>query len=287
MTGAGGRHALGDARRLSPGATRTGGVAAMVAVQVRSEVTRYRRMPEYFVGVVILPVILFAMFGLPNSGSVLPGGTSVVAMIFVSFACYGVVSQALFSFGAELAAERQKGWLRRLRATPMPMWVYFAGKLAMNLVFTVTIAGAMALLAQLGGDASFDLGRLLGTAAVLLLGTVVFSPMGAAIAYLARPKAVATIVNLVFLPLSFASGFFFPLRQLPQVLQDLAPWLPTYHFGQLARDTMAPAADVEAFGGGSATGSTALHLAVVLGWAVVCVAATVWGYRREAARERS
>ena len=286
MSVTGARRALPDSRRLSPGATRTGGVPAMVVTQIGSEVTRYRRMPEYFVGVVILPVILFAMFGLPNSGDVLPGGTTVVAMIFVSFACYGVVSQALFSFGAELAAERQKGWLRRLRATPMPMWVYFAGKLAMNLVFTVTIAGAMALLAQLAGDASFDLGRLLRTAGVLLLGTVVFSPMGAAIAYLARPKAVATIVNLVFLPLSFASGFFFPLRQLPQVLQDLAPWLPTYHFGQLARDTMAPALDVEAYGG-PASGSTAVHLAVVLGWAAVCVAATVWGYRREAARERS
>jgi ABC-2 type transport system permease protein len=273
-------------RRLSPGTRRTGGVLPMLGVQIGSEVTRYRRMPEYFVGVVILPVILFAMFGLPNAGDVLPGGTTVVAMIFVSFACYGVVSQALFSFGAELAAERQKGWLRRLRATPMPMWVYFTGKLVMNLVFTVTIAGAMALLAQLAGDADFALDRLLPTAGVLLLGTVVFSPMGAAIAYLVRPKAVSTIVNLVFLPLSFASGFFFPLRQLPQVLQDLAPWLPTYHFGQLARSAMAPAADLEAYGGESAV-DIALHLAVVLGWGVVCVAATVWGYRRESARERS
>ena len=273
-------------RRLSPGARRTGGVLPMLGVQIGSEVTRYRRMPEYFVGVVILPVILFAMFGLPNAGDVLPGGTTVVAMIFVSFACYGVVSQALFSFGAELAAERQKGWLRRLRATPMPMWVYFTGKVVMNLVFTVTIAGAMALLAQLAGDADFAADRLLATAGVLLLGTVVFSPMGAAIAYLVRPKAVSTIVNLVFLPLSFASGFFFPLRQLPQVLQDLAPWLPTYHFGQLARTAMAPAADLEAYGG-EVAGDTALHLAVVLGWGVVCAAATVWGYRRESARERS
>jgi ABC-2 type transport system permease protein len=110
--------------------------------------------------------------------------------------------------------------------------------------------------------------------------------MGAAIAYLARPKAVATIVNLVFLPLSFASGFFFPLSQLPQVLQDFAPWLPTYHFGRLASGTMAPALDVEAYGG-PASGSTALHLTVVLCWAVLCMAVTVWGYRREAARERS
>src|SRR5699024_4547020 len=178
-------------------------------------------VPEYFIGVVVLPVILFAMFGLPNSGETLPGGTTVVAMIFVSFACYGVVSQALFSFGAELAAERLQGWLRRLRSTPMPMWVYFAGKLALNLVFTLVIVGGIALLAALAGDARFDASRLATTTAVLLLGTLVFSPMGSAIAYWARPRAASTIVNLVFLPLSFLSGFFFPLSQLPTVLQGV------------------------------------------------------------------
>lgn len=257
----------------------------MITTQIGSEVTRHRRMPEYFIGVVVLPIILFAMFGLPNAGDVLPGGTTVVALIFVSFSCYGVVSQSLFSFGDELAAERQKGWLRRLRATPMPMGVYFAGKLVMNLIFTVGIVGGMALLAQVAGDADFDAGGLLRTGAVMLLGTVVFSPMGAAIAYLARPKAVTTIVNLVFLPLSFLSGFFFPLRQLPDALQHIAPWLPTFHFGQLAWTTIAPAADVDAFGV-ERTGGTAVHLAVVLGWFVLCSLATAWGYRRESARER-
>ncbi len=273
-------------RRLSPTSTRTGGIVAMLLSQIRSEVIRYRRVPEFFVGVVILPVILFAMFGLPNAGDQLPGGTTVVAMIFVSFCCYGVVSQSLFSFGAELAAERQQGWLRRLRATPMPMWVYFGSKLAMNMVFTVAITASMALLAALAGDARFDLDRLLSIAGVMLLGTVVFSPMGAAIAYLARPKAVSTIVNLVFLPLSFVSGFFFPLSQLPQFLRDLAPWLPTYHFGQLAWSTMAPRGDVQLYGV-TLSGSTGVHVLVVGGWFVLCTAATVWGYRRETRRERS
>ena len=272
-------------RRHSAGATRTGGLIAMVGTQIGSEVTRYRRMPEYFIGVVVLPIILFAMFGLPNAGDVLPGGTTVVALIFVSFSCYGVVSQSLFSFGAELATERQKGWLRRLRATPMPMAVYFLGKLAMNLIFTVGTVGGMALLAQFAGAADFGPGRLLITGAVMLLGTVVFSPMGAAVAYLARPKAVTTIVNLVFLPLSFLSGFFFPLRQLPTVLQDIAPWLPTFHFGQLAWSAIAPAGDVQAFGV-DRTGGAAVHLIVVLGWFVLCTVATAWGYRRESARER-
>jgi ABC-2 type transport system permease protein len=272
-------------RRLSPTSQPGPGTARKVTSQIRWEVTRYRRVPEYFIGVVVLPVILFAMFGLPNTGDVLPGGTSVVAMLFVSFCCYGVVSQALFSFGPELATERQKGWLRRLRATPMPMWLYFAGKLALNLVFTAVIIAAVALLAATAGQAGFELDRLATTCAVLLLGTVAFSPTGSAIAYWARPKAVSTIVNLLFLPLAFLSGFFFPIEQLPDVLQRVAPWLPTYHFGQVAWRAMAPEEDVSRFSA-DAGGSLVLHVAVIVAWALLGLALTVWGYRRELDRER-
>lgn len=271
-------------RTLSPSAERSAGLLHALTVQVRSEIIRYRRVPEYFIGVVVLPIILFAMFGLPNAGTVLPGGTTVVAMLFVSFCCYGVVSQALFSLGAELALERQKGWLRRLRATPMPMWLYFAGKLVLDLAYTAVIVGGIALLAASAGRAGFDPGRLAATSAVLLLGSVAFAPMGSAIAYWARPRAVTTIVNLAFLPLSFLSGFLFPLDQLPEVLQRIAPWLPTHHFGQLAWATMAPPGDVQAFGI-DRTGSVGLHLAVVVGWCLVCLALTSWGYRRELDRE--
>ncbi len=262
------------------------GLLGSFATQVRSEVLRYVRLPEYFVSIVILPVILFTMFGLPNAGDVLPGGTTVVALLFVSFSCYGVISQALFSFGAELAEERQKGWLRRLRSTPMPMWVYFGGKLALNVVFSLVTLALAALVATAAGEASFDPGRLAATAGVLLLGTVAFSPMGSAIAYWARPRAATTIVNLVFLPLSFLSGFFFPVSQLPAILQDIAPWLPTFHLGQLAWQTMAPASDVEAFGVAT-QGSVWLHVGVVLGWGALCAVLTALGYRRELDRERA
>lgn len=258
----------------------------ILAAQVRAEVVRYRRLPEYVVGVVVLPVILFAMFGLPNAGQSLPGGTSVVALLFVSFACYGIVSQALFTFGADLAEERQQGWLRRLRATPMPMGVYFGGKLALSLVWSLVTLAGLAVLAQTAGSAGFAPARLATTVGVLLLGTVCFSPMGSAIAYWARPRAATTIVNLVFLPLSFLSGFFFPLSQLPDVLQGLAPWLPTYHFGQLAWGAMAPADDISLFGA-TTGGSTWLHVVVIVGWGVACTVLTALGYRRDLDRERS
>jgi ABC-2 type transport system permease protein len=249
------------------------------------EVRRYRRIPEYFIGVVELPIILYAMFGLGDAGEVLPLGTDVGAMMFVSIGCYAVVSEALFSFGGELATERGKGWLRRLRATPMPMWVYFGGKVALNLIFTLVSLAGMVAVAVVAGHVTFDLSRLTATCAILLTGVIAFSTMGSAIAYWVRPGAVSTIVNLVFLPLSFLSGYFYPLDQLPDVFTKVAQVLPTYHFGQLAWGVMAPAQDVASFGNppdGTALG----HLAVVLMWFVGCGILTVLGYRRELDRER-
>ncbi|WP_137120315.1 ABC transporter permease [Segeticoccus rhizosphaerae] len=272
--------------RLSPSERPSTGILGLLATQVLMEVRRYRRLPEYFIGVVVLPVILYTMFGLPEAGKVLPRGTDVGAMMFVSFGCYGVVSQALFSFGGELAAERGKGWLRRLRATPMPMWVYFAGKVALNLVFTAVTLVGMAAVAVVAGGVSFDPLRLLACGGLIVTGVLAFSTMGSAIAYWVRPRAVATIVNLVFLPLSFLSGFFYPLDQLPGVFTTIAQALPTHHFGLLAWGLMGPAEDMDAFGN-PATGSTTLHVVVVLAWWSACGLLTVLGYRRDLDRERS
>jgi ABC-2 type transport system permease protein len=193
--------------------------------------------------------------------------------------------EALFSFGGELATERSTGWLRRLRATPMPMWVYFAGKVALNLVFTLVSLLGMAAVAVVVGHVTFDPSRLIATTTILLTGVIAFSTMGSAIAYWVRPRAVSTIVNLVFLPLSFLSGFFFPIDQLPDLFAKVAQVLPTYHFGQLAWGVMAPAQDVASFGN-PPSGTAAGHLAVVLVWFVGCGVLIVLGYRRELDRER-
>ena len=52
----------------------------------------------------------------------------VALMLLASFGAYGIVSQAIFTFGVDAARERGQGWLRRVRATPMPMWAYFGAK---------------------------------------------------------------------------------------------------------------------------------------------------------------
>ncbi len=268
-------------------ATRMPGPLGLAAAQIRAVLLRLWRSPEYVIGVVAVPIILYAMFGLPNAGELLPSGTDVGALMFASMTCYGLVSLAIFTFGADVAEERAAPWMRRMRSTPMPMWVYFVGKLAVGLLFSVLIIAGVWATARFGGHVQFDTGRLLRTCGVLLLGTLCFSTMGYAIAYWFTPKAASAIANLIFLPLAFLSGFFMPLSQLPEVVRGISSYLPTYHFGQLVWGQMANApADIVRFGTPS-SGSTLIDCLWVAGSFLVFGLLTVLGYRRDLERARS
>lgn len=272
-------------RRLSPDAKPSGSIAGLLAAQVLAEVRQARRVPQFLIGVVAVPVMLYAMFGLPEAGQIMAGGTDIGAMMFASLSCYGVVSLAIFTFGVDVAQERGSGWLRRLHVTPMPMWAYLAGKCAMAVVLTAAILVATLAVAYLAGGVRFDPARLARTCLVLVAGALAFSPMGFALAFWARPRAAAAIGNLVFLPLAFASGFFYTLNALPDFLQDLAHYLPTYHFGQLVWNQLGPTADVVAFGS-PAPDPLLVHLSWVIGCFIVFGVLAAAGYRHHLGRER-
>ena len=259
---------------------------SLLGAQLKAELLAAIRGPEYVIGTVAVPVILYAMFGLPSADMTTSTGMSVAKLMTASFAAYGVVSLAIFSFGSEVASERGKGWLRRLRATPMPMWAYFAGKVTSALCFTLLIAGLILACAVLFGDVRLTAAEALGLMGVLLVGTVAFAPFGFAIAYWFPPKAAVAISNLVFLPIAFLSGFFFPRGELPQALVDIPPYLPTYYFGQLAWGQLGGPDDYTVFVAANASPWWVSALWVG-GLFLVCCVLTVWGYRRELLRDNT
>lgn len=239
------------------------------------------RSAEFAVGAMAVPVLLYAMLGLPRVGSLLPAGTPVTLAMLVSMACYGVVSLAIFTFGEDVAKERGRGWPRTLAATPFPTWVHLAGKSATAVLHAGLVVVVMAAVAAAFGEVRLPVTAWLSLAATLVGGVLLFAPLGFAIAFLARPRAATVIANLVFLPLSFASGFFFPLGELPDVVGRVAQWLPTYHFGQLAYRTVIPVEDVELWVGRAAQPPW-VHLVWVAASAVVLGAAALTAARREA-----
>jgi ABC-2 type transport system permease protein len=259
----------------------------LLAVQVEVELRITARSIEFVIIAVALPTLLFAMFGLPEADprNVLPDGTRVSTMLLVSLCAYGVVSLALFTFGEQLARERGRGWTRTMHATPLPVWSHLAAKVIVALCSASLIVASTGCLAVAAGNVRLDPLTWLRLTVTLLAGVLAFASLGFAVAYATRPRTATATANLLFLPLSFLSGFFVPLAELPAVLGTLAVWLPTYHFGQLAWRQVASPAGVEAWVG-IAPAAMWGHLAWVLGATLVFGAVALVAARREGVSRR-
>src|SRR5262249_13726564 len=104
----------------------------------------------------------------------------------------------------------------------------------------------------------------------LVVGSLPFIALGFAIGYWSGPNAAPALANLIYLPLSFASGLFVPLNQLPGFIQNLAPYLPSYHYAQLAWSAL-----------GAGRESLGVSLLWLGGYTAVFLALAVRSYRRE------
>jgi ABC-2 type transport system permease protein len=161
-----------------------------------------------------------------------------------------------------------------MRATPLPPGVYLAAKVVVAMLFGLLATLILFTYAGLVGGIRVAPGVWVSVIARLLAGSVPLIGLGFAIGYVAGPNAAPAVVNLVYLPLAFASGLFLPLEQLPAFVQRVAPYLPTYHYAQLAWGAIGA--------GREPVGTSVVWLA---GYAVLFLGAAVRAYRREAERK--
>jgi ABC-2 type transport system permease protein len=225
--------------------------------EAQYEIAQRLRTRAYSLSVIGFPVMFYLLFGTANRGQ------AVARYLIAGYACMGVVSACLFGIGLALAMERAQGWLDLKRASPMPRFAYLGAKVVSCAAFGVIIAVVLILLGGLLGGVTVTGHQAASLIAVALAGAVPFTAMGFLIAYLVPPNAGPAIINLIYLPLSFASGFWMPVSVLPHWLQALAPVLPTYHLAQIA---------LAAFGFAPPAGM-ALHWAVLGGFTLLMLAA--------------
>lgn len=244
----------------------------LLVVHVRAEINGARRSAPYVIGLVVVPAVLYIMFGLPNDATWVEGGSPYSTIAIGSFTCYGAVSLAIFTSVDELAKERASGWMTTMQATPIPLWSQLLAKLSMAGLYALAIVALLAAVSVPTGASRLGIGAWLTIAALGVLGVAMVGTIGAVVAFVVRPGAATAIANLVFLPVSFCSGFFFPLSEVHDVVRGVAPWLPTYHLGRLVWPATATDTEIDAFTGLPAE-PLWVHVAWVVGAAVAGAAA--------------
>lgn len=242
--------------------------ATLLWHQIRYEQLSFWRNPQSafftFVFPVVIIVIFGAVFGGGSSGDFFYGLSGLqyyvptIAALSVLGACYSQLAIVL-------AMRRQDGILKRLRATPLPAWVYFGGLLAHCIMISIV---EVALIIGIGALYGVPLPTHWDAIIVtLVLGAASFCALGVAVASLIRnSEAAPAVVQFILFPLVFLSGTYFPIHS--DVLNRVADILPVRPFNLAL---MGPFAQH--------TGFAWSRLAVLLAWGVIGAIVAVRRFR--------
>jgi ABC-2 type transport system permease protein len=251
------------------------GAGPVIVSQARYQVTLLLRNPRTLIAGVVLPGALLAL----QLGRVQHVGQGAGAVLLAArvagLVVLGAMSVAYLTYAVSLVVAREEGILRRWRATPLPSWGYFAGRI----VAAVLVADVAALILVLVGVAMAGL-HLTGAGVGCLLvaatvGGVALAAAGTAITpLLPSAQGANQLVALTYLPLIIFSGGFGAINGLPHWLNTLMSYLPA----QPMIDAVARALLYGTLNG--------RDLAVLAAWAVGALAISVRFFRWDPHRPR-
>jgi ABC-2 type transport system permease protein len=233
-------------------------------MEAKSEFLKLLRMRTYSMSTVMFPLMFYCFFGLAMGRDQQPGmPMSAARYLLATYGAFAVVGATLYAFGVGVAVERGLGWLQVKRASPMPPSAYFVAKGAVATTFGAIVVTLLFTLGGLFGGVRMPAAQWLSLGAVLVAGAIPFCALGLAIGSFAGPNSAPATVNMIYLPLSFLAGLWIPIDFLPHGLQQFAPFLPTYHFAQIALAMLhAPAAGNIAGHAGALAGFTLIFAGI-------------------------
>ena len=207
---------------------------SVVAHQLVAEQRMFWRSREAAIFIFVFPLLLYALLGSVYSDEIdgVPSADVLLAGLFG----YGAANTAFAGLAITLVARRETGFLKRLRATPLPPAAYLAAVLLSTLFVFALQAVALLGLGALVFGASMP-ANALGFAGAVVVGVVCFAGMGIGAASLIRSaEGSSAVVNVVVLPMAFLSGSFGPTREFPAFLQTVADVLPLTYLLQVVED---------------------------------------------------
>lgn len=229
------------------------------------------RTKAFSLSAIGFPVMFYILFGLVmNRNENMSAGVSVAKYLLGGYIAFGALGASIFGIGIGVAMDRNAGWLDLKQASPMPPLAYVLSKCAMAVAFSVIIASILSTLGVTLGHVHLkwsEFGEIIGLAAA---GAVPFSCLGLAMAFLVPPASAGGIANLIYLPMSFLSGLWVPIKFLPKILQHIAPVFPTFHLAQLMYGSL----------GAESLGTTVSHWMGLLGFTILMLGVTWLAFRR-------
>lgn len=206
---------------------------ALFAHQFRYDQKVFWRNPASVFFTVAFPTILLLIFATVFGGQTVEvrGGIDTTAYYVPAIITLSVISATMQSLAMSLVIAREDGRLKRGRGTPMPAWVFIAGRIGNSGVVALLMLALIAAIGRVFYGVAIPWERLPEIVFILLVGAAAFCCLGIALtAAIPSQDAAAPIVNALLLPLYFLSGVFIPDDQLPSGVIHFANAFPIRHF---------------------------------------------------------
>jgi ABC-2 type transport system permease protein len=237
-------------------------------VYIRYELLRALRNRRFFFVSLGLPLIFYFVIASPNRHvhNYDNSGISLPLYYMVGLTAFGTMV-AMVSTGTRIAAERQAGWTRQLRITPLSTRAYFRAKV----LVAYMMSGLTMVLLGLAGSSlgvSLPAGHWLAMAGLILVALLPFAAFGIMLGHLLTVDSIGPATGGGASLLAFLGGTWFPLGSHGFLFQ-LGRLLPSYWLVQAAHTGL--------------TGDDwpARGWITIAAWSVVLTAGALYAFRRD------
>jgi ABC-2 type transport system permease protein len=262
----------------------TGFDLRLVLTQARYALLLSFRDPRAVVFGIAFPIVLLVMFNaIFTSGSSdtvhFAGGTiSGHAYFTAGIAAYAIGLSTFTTLVVGLTTQRETGQLKRLRGTPMPPWTFLAAQVLRSVVRGLMTVVALFAIGAIAFGVHLSAERLVGLVAYVALATAVFTTLGMAVTALTPTAEAASAVGpFAVVILSFISGAFIPVDQIPNWLESVGKVFPLYHLADGLQTSLVA-------GGGTGLATGDVVALAVWGLAGLLIAKRHFRWEPQAAR---
>lgn len=232
----------------------------------RFELRRTFRSRRFYLFSLGVPLLLYWVIAAPQHNKIIPSTPFTYGIYYmVSLASFGTMVSMLAT-GARIAGERQVGWTRQLRISPLSVRAYFRAK--------VLTAYAMALLSlallYVSGAAlgvSLPAGRWLAMTGLILVALVPFAALGILIGHLITTDSAGPAMGGLLTFFALLGGAYFPITS--GILHTIGQFLPSWWLVQAGHIAL------------HGHGWDARGWITVVAWTGILTAAAAWAYRRD------
>jgi ABC-2 type transport system permease protein len=237
----------------------------------RYELLRSFRNARFLFFSVMFPVILYFVLAAPNRNENNFGNSGISAPLYymVGLVSFGTMV-AMISTGARISGDRQAGWTRQLRISPLRASAYFQAKVLTAYAMAFLTIGLLYVCGTSIG-VRLPLNHWLAMTGLILIALLPFAALGILLGHLLTVDSMGPATGGVTSLLALVSGTWFPIGN-DGFVHDLAQLLPSYWLVQASHVSL---------GGG---GWTSTGWEVVAAWTVVLTVLARLAYQRDTGR---